>query len=64
MSSLTAGLPWFSSWGSQIVSAFAQGQLAMVSDYLKMQVVRVLHKGVCRVFAAIPWAPENTIRTV
>ena len=60
MSSLTAGLPWYSSlWGGGIVSALTWGQLVTASDYLSMRIMRALHAAVRRVFAASPWCQRT-----
>ena len=63
-SSLTVGLPQFTTWSIQILSALAWAQVAMASDFPRLQVMRPLHMVVRHVFAASPWAPENTTRRV
>ena len=52
-SSLTAIVPWFTNWGSQIISTLARGQAAMANDYPRMQVMRALHKAVHCMFVAL-----------
>ena len=41
-------LPWQVTWSSQILSALAWAQLAMLSQYGRITVMRVLHKAMCR----------------
>jgi hypothetical protein len=55
ISSLTGTLPWQQTWAAQILSALAWAQLAMLSGYRRMTVMRALHKAVRRVYAASPW---------
>ena len=64
ISSLTGTLPWQQTWAAQILSALAWAQLAMLSGYKRMTVMRALHKAVRRVYAASPWWSENTMRAV
>ena len=64
ISSLTGTLPWQVTWASQILSALSWAQLAMLSGYRRMTVMRALHKVVRRVHAASPWWPENTLHAV
>ena len=64
ISSATGTLPWQQTWASQILSALARAQLAMLSGYGRMTVMRALHKAVRRVYAASPWWSENTMRAV
>ena len=64
ISSLTGTLPWQQTWAAQILSALAWAQLAMLSGYRRMTVMRALHKAVRRVYAASPWWSENTMRAV
>ena len=66
-SPLTARLSWCCTWGTQILSVAAWGQLALASDYPRTCVMWALHKGVHTVFATspgLPQAPENTTRTM
>ena len=58
-SSLAAGLPWLATLGSQIISMLAWGQVAMISDYPRMQVMCALHKAVRGVFTASPWGGKE-----
>ena len=54
-SNLTAALPWFHSWGAQILSALSWVQVTLACDYKHMAVMRAMHKTVHRVYSASPW---------
>ena len=62
-STLSARLPGFCSWGAQILSVLAWGQLVLASDYPQMRVMRALHKAVHRVFAPPPPGLRKIVHT-
>ena len=47
-----------------MLSLLVWGQLVLASDYPQMREMQALHKAVRCVFAASPWALENTVRAV
>ena len=63
-SSLTAALPWFHSWGAQILSALSWVQVALACDYKRMAVMRAMHKTVRRVYSVSPWLRKHYARGV
>ena len=64
ISSLTGTLPWQEMWAAHILPALSWAQLAMLSGYRRMTMMRALHKAVRRVHAASPRWSDNTMRAV
>ena len=61
---LKNGLPFTTSWASQIFSAVAWLQVALLSGYTRGEAMRAMHKGLHRAYATSPHDINSTIKAV
>ena len=61
---LKNGLPFSATWGSQILSAAAWLNVAMLSGYGRGEAMRAMHKGVYRAYTTAPHDVQATVKAV
>ena len=64
ISVLTNTIPWCNTWASQILSALAWLQVALLSGYSRVAAMRALHAAIARAFAVTVHCTKATIKAV